>query len=39
MPPQYAPARILMRTGAYDFIEVYASGDLRPVLKDGSVVA
>jgi hypothetical protein len=39
VPPQYAQARILVRTGAYDFIEVYASGDLKPVLKDGSVVA
>jgi hypothetical protein len=39
VPPQYAEARILVRTGAYDFIEVYASGELIPVLKDGSVVA
>jgi hypothetical protein len=39
VPPQYAQARVLVRTGAYDFIEVYASGELKPVLKDGSVVA
>jgi hypothetical protein len=39
VPQQYAAARVLVRTGAYDFIEVYASGDLKPILKDGSVVA
>jgi hypothetical protein len=39
VPEPYARARMLVRTGAYDFIEVYASGELRPVLTDGSVVA
>jgi hypothetical protein len=39
VPEPYAQARMLVRTGAYDFIEVYASGELKPVLKDGSVVA
>jgi hypothetical protein len=39
VPEPYAHARMLVRTGAYDFIEVYASGELKPVLKDGSVVA
>jgi hypothetical protein len=39
MPDPFAKARMLVRTGAYDFVEVYASGDLRPVLADGSVVA
>lgn len=39
VPPQFAAARILVRTGAYDFIEVYSGGDLKPILKDGSVVA
>ena len=39
MPDPYAKARMLVRTGAYAFIEVYASGDLRPVMADGSVVA
>ncbi len=39
VPPQFAPARVLVRTGAYDYIEVYASGELKPVLADGSVVA
>jgi hypothetical protein len=39
MPDPFASARMLARTGAYEFIEVYASGELRPVLPDGSVVA
>ncbi|GAA0452239.1 hypothetical protein Ade02nite_00150 [Paractinoplanes deccanensis] len=39
VPQPYAQARMLVRSGAYDFVEVYASGELRPVLKDGSVVA
>ena len=39
VPEPFAQARMLVRTGAYDFVEVYASGELRPVLKDGSVVA
>jgi hypothetical protein len=39
VPEPYARARMLVRTNAYDFIEVYASGDLKPVLRDGSVVA
>lgn len=39
VPEPFAQARMLVRTGAYDFVEVYSSGELRPVLKDGSVVA
>jgi hypothetical protein len=39
VPEPFNQARMLVRTGAYDFVEVYASGELRPVLKDGSVVA
>lgn len=39
VPEPFNRARMLVRTGAYDFVEVYASGELRPVLKDGSVVA
>ena len=38
VPEPFAQARMLVRTGAYEFVEVYASGELRPVLKDGSVV-
>lgn len=38
MPQPYAQARTLVRTGAYAFIEIYASGQFRPVLADGSVV-
>jgi hypothetical protein len=39
VPPQFAEARTLVRAGAYDYVEVYASGKTIPVLKDGSVVA
>jgi hypothetical protein len=39
VPPQFEEARSLVRTGAYDYAEVYASGLTVPVLKDGSVVA
>jgi hypothetical protein len=39
VPEPFAGARMLVRSGAYDFVEVYASGELKPVLKDGSVVA
>ncbi|MEV4352044.1 hypothetical protein AB0J83_46925 [Actinoplanes sp. NPDC049596] len=39
VPEPFNQARMLVRTGAYDFVEIYASGELRPVLKDGSVVA
>jgi hypothetical protein len=39
MPEPYAQARMLVRTGAYEFVEVYASGKLLPVRADGSVVA
>jgi hypothetical protein len=39
VPPHFAEARALVRTGAYDFVEVYASGKTIPVLKDGAVVA
>jgi hypothetical protein len=39
MPEPFAQARMLARTGAYEFIEIYASGAVRPVLPDGTVVA
>jgi hypothetical protein len=39
VPEPFNQARMLVRTDAYDFVEVYASGELRPILKDGSVVA
>jgi hypothetical protein len=39
VPEPFAPARMLVRSGAYAFVEVYASGEIRPVLADGSVVA
>ncbi len=38
MPEPYSAARMLVRTGAYAFVEVYGSGELRPVLPDGTVV-
>jgi hypothetical protein len=38
VPEPFAQARMLVRSGAYEFVEVYASGELRPVLNDGSVV-
>ncbi len=38
MPEPFAQARMLVRTGAYAFVEVFANGELRPVLADGSVV-
>lgn len=38
VPEPFAQARMLVRSGAYEFVEVYASGELKPVLKDGSVV-
>lgn len=38
VPEPFAQARMLVRSGAYEFVEVYASGELRPVLADGSVV-
>ncbi|MGH4020779.1 MAG: hypothetical protein ACRDT0_16450 [Pseudonocardiaceae bacterium] len=38
MPEPFAQARMLARTGAYEFVEVYASGQLVPVRADGSVV-
>jgi hypothetical protein len=39
MPEPFAQARMLVRTHAYDFVEVYVDGELRPVFPDGSVVA
>ncbi|ULR48855.1 hypothetical protein [Streptomyces deccanensis] len=38
MPPPFDAARMLARSGAYAFIEVYADGLVLPVLPDGSVV-
>ncbi|SBV05632.1 hypothetical protein YW5DRAFT_03032 [Streptomyces sp. Ncost-T6T-1] len=37
LPEPYARARILIRTGAYPLVEVYASGALVPVPPDGVV--
>lgn len=39
MPEPFAQARMLVRTGAYAYVEVYASGELHPVRSDGTVVA
>lgn len=39
MPDPFAKARMMVRTGGYEFIEVYASGQLVPVLADGSAVS
>jgi hypothetical protein len=38
VPEPFAQARMLVRSGAYEFVEVYAGGELRPVLPGGSVV-
>ena len=38
VPEPFAQARMLVRGSAYDFVEVWASGKLVPVLPDGSVV-
>lgn len=39
VPDPFGRARMLVRSGAYEFVEVYASGEIKPVLKDGSVVS
>lgn len=40
VPPEpFAQARMLVRTGGYAYVEVYASGELRPVFADGSVAS
>lgn len=39
MPDPFARARMLVRSGAYAFVEVYASGVLVPVRDDGTTVA
>ena len=38
MPEPFAKARMLVRSGAYAYVEVYLSGDVVPVLADGSPV-
>ncbi|HZN74168.1 MAG TPA: hypothetical protein VFC00_21070 [Micromonosporaceae bacterium] len=38
MPDPYAKARMLVRSGAYAYIEIYGNGEIRPVLPDGTVV-
>ncbi|MFI9239196.1 hypothetical protein [Streptomyces sp. NPDC053079] len=38
MPDPFSGARMLVRTGHYAYVEVYASGTLLPVLEDGTVV-
>jgi len=38
MPEPFASARMLARSGAYAYVEVYLSGTVVPVLADGSAV-
>jgi len=38
MPEPFAAARMMVRGGGYAYVEVYLSGDLVPVLADGSAV-
>ncbi|MFJ9027688.1 hypothetical protein ACIRQP_04045 [Streptomyces sp. NPDC102274] len=38
MPEPFAAARMLVRSRAYEYVEVYAGGTVLPVLDDGSVV-
>lgn len=38
MPEPFARARMLVRSGAYAYVEVYLSGTVVPVLGDGSAV-
>ncbi|MGK4585516.1 hypothetical protein [Kitasatospora sp. HPMI-4] len=38
MPAPFAAARMLVRTGAYAYVEVYQGGLVLPVLPDGTVV-
>ena len=38
MPQLFEGARMLARSGAYAYVEVYASGLVAPVLPDGTVV-
>lgn len=38
MPDPFGRARMLVRSGAYAYVEIYGSGDIRPVLPDGTVV-
>lgn len=38
MPEPFAKARMLARSGAYAYVEVYLSGMVVPVLADGSAV-
>jgi hypothetical protein len=38
MPEPFQQARVLARVGAYEFVEVYASGRLVPVRPDGTPV-
>lgn len=39
VPDPFGQARMLVRTGAYAYVEVYLSGTIVPVRNDGSVVA
>ena len=38
MPEPFAKARMLVRTNAYAYVEIYGSGEIRPVYPDGTVV-
>ncbi|GHJ48948.1 hypothetical protein Cs7R123_62900 [Catellatospora sp. TT07R-123] len=38
MPDPHAQARMLVRTGAYAYVEIWGSGAIHPVLPDGTVV-
>lgn len=36
VPPGFEPARPLVRSGAYAYIEVYADGEVVPIREDGT---
>ncbi|MER7585249.1 hypothetical protein [Kitasatospora sp. NPDC097691] len=38
LPEPFGAARMIVRTGAYAYVEVYSGGLVLPVLQDGSVV-
>ncbi|MEU3573323.1 hypothetical protein AB0E96_33590, partial [Kitasatospora sp. NPDC036755] len=38
VPEPFGAARMIVRTGAYAYVEVYGSGLVLPVLQDGTVV-
>lgn len=38
LPPGFAPARPLIRSGSYLFVEVYSDGQIVPIRPDGSPI-